>query len=143
ERRPPRLRSTAWNVTQLERATTAIASRKCDMTSHGFRSKATVIAPSGTCATVPAAAAAATHATDRRRPEVRKPIHAVTTAESIAIPEMTRFENSTTAWYPVLGTRLPAVQFGQCGQPRPEAVSRTRPPVTTTIHSRPSVTTAA
>ena len=45
-------------VAQVESETTAMASRKCDMTRYGFRSNATVIAPSGTCATVPAAASA-------------------------------------------------------------------------------------
>src|SRR4051795_4557001 len=100
----PRPLATAWNVTQAATATTAIASRKWDMTSQGFRSKAPVTAPSGTCATVPAAAATAPHATLRRIPGVRNPIQAVATAASMAIPEITRFENSITAWYPVLGT---------------------------------------
>ena len=79
-------------------ATTAIASRKCDITSSGLRSKATVIAPSGTCATVPAAAAAAPHATARCSAGVRNAITAVITAATMAKPEITRFENSITEW---------------------------------------------
>ena len=79
-------------------ATTAIASRKCDITSSGLRSKATVIAPSGTCATVPAAAAAAPHATARCSPGRRNAITAVITAATMAMPEITRFENSITEW---------------------------------------------
>ena len=57
-----------------------------------------MIAPSGTCATVPAAAAAAPHATARRNPGRRNAITAVITAATMAMPEITRFENSTTEW---------------------------------------------
>src|SRR5437764_10123866 len=62
-RRPPTTERAAAGrkmatVAQVESETTAMASRKCDMTRYGFRSNATVTAPSGTCATVPAAASA-------------------------------------------------------------------------------------
>ncbi len=41
------------------------------MTRYGFRSNATVTAPSGTCATVPAAAIASTWAMRRSTPATR------------------------------------------------------------------------
>ena len=45
----------------------------------------------------------------------------------------TRLPNSMKPWIPISGvfTSESAVHFGQVGQPRPEEVSRTSPPVPT------------
>ncbi len=45
----------------------------------------------------------------------------------------TRLPNSMTPWMPISGvfTSESAVHFGHVGQPSPEEVSRTRPPVPT------------
>src|SRR4029079_3689655 len=68
---------------------------------------------------------------------------AVATEASIATPEITRLVNSITAWYDADGTSWFASQVGQCGQPSPDAVSRTRPPVVTTSQSSARGTSAA
>ena len=55
---------------------------------------------------------------------------------------MARLENSISAWAESWGTSAFAEHVGQCGQPRPDAVRRTRPPVVTTSHRITSVATA-
>ena len=46
-------------------------------------------------------------------------------------PVIVRFTDSTSALYWSGGTTLPRAQVGQSGQPRPDPVRRTAPPVTT------------
>ncbi len=129
-------------VPQVANVSTSIASRKWDMTRNGFRSKATVTAPSGTWSTVPAAATTSAVVTSSI-PRRRRAISAIPTEASIARPEMTRFENSIRACDESAGSRLLESQVGQCGQPSPDDVSRTRPPVVTTSHRSPSEKAAA
>src|SRR6478609_4719477 len=55
------------------------------------------------------------------------------TATAASAKVSSRLPNSMTPWIPISGvfTSEPSVQRGHVGQPRPEAVSRTAPPVTT------------
>ncbi len=46
-------------------------------------------------------------------------------------PVTVRFTNSTRAWYSSGATIRPSAQVGQSGQPSPDPVTRTAPPVTT------------
>ena len=46
-------------------------------------------------------------------------------------PVTVRFTNSTMAWYSHGATTRSSAQVGQSGQPRPDPVRRTAPPVTT------------
>ena len=55
---------------------------------------------------------------------------------------MARLENSISACAESCGTSALVVQVGQCGQPSPDAVRRTRPPVVTTSHRITSDATA-
>jgi hypothetical protein len=55
---------------------------------------------------------------------------------TIARLAMTRFENSTSEWYPRAGRNAPGWQPGQCSQPRPDPVILTVAPeatITTSI----------
>src|SRR4051812_330981 len=85
------------------------------------------------------AAASAASRKARSAAGVRYASTAVTTLAITPKPEMMRFEYSITAWAEPAGIRLPGSQFGQSVHPRPDAVRRTRPPVTTTSHSSPRV----
>ena len=56
---------------------------------------------------------------------------------------ITRFTNSTNAWYDAGATIELSVQRGQVGQPRPDEVSRTAPPVTTIAPSNTAAATVS
>ncbi len=67
------------------------------------------------------------HGLPQRAAMIARPTTTHTTSVSI------RLVNSMIPWMPIaaVGARSPPVQVGQVGQPRPEPVSRTAPPVTT------------
>ena len=100
-------------------------------TTHGFRSVSTVKPPMIACAGIPSASTKASSRTSRRS----EPHAATNVATAIATSTnvSSRLPNSIAA----CTSRAPCgvndvdVQRGQVGQPRPEPVSRTAPPVTT------------
>ena len=137
----PRAALHASNATTTESATTTSASRKCDMTASGWRSRITVIPPSGICATVPRNAASATLTTHRGSPATRREACQVASDARIPPTAMTRFPNSTIGWKLRAGNGVEP-QRGQLSQPRPDPVSRTKAPDVTTSPSMATVPAA-
>ena len=111
----------------------SIEVRKCTATTNGLRCDSTVMPPSTASTTMIQNWAQPSLVTPRRQglPQraamIARPTRAQTRSVSI------RLVNSMIPWTPIaaVGARSPPVQVGQVGQPRPEPVSRTAPPVTT------------
>ncbi len=106
---------------------------KCSMTTHGFRSVSTVTPPMSACAGTPNSTMAASCTTLRRRGSARNAAISTAAASAPTTKVSVRLPNSTTPWMPSSGvlTSDSSVQLGNVGQPSPESVSRTAPPVTT------------
>jgi hypothetical protein len=106
-------------------------SRKCAATVHGFSPVSTVMPPSTACAGMPTNAATANGVRSRRSERSTASSVASTTAVSTTVS--IRLVNSIAPCcaYSEVGTSESDVQLGQVGQPSPEPVSRTTPPVTT------------
>jgi hypothetical protein len=88
----------ASKTTTTESATTTRASRKCDMTASGWRSRITVIPPSGIWATVPRNAVSATQTTQRGSPATRRDACQVASEARIPQTAITRLPNSIIGW---------------------------------------------
>ena len=101
------------------------------MTVSGLRPVRTVRPPSAACTTMPRKSSSAGLRRSRRPARQAVTRAAATAAESTKVS--IRLPNSITPWAPIsrVTTRLWSVQRGNVGQPSPEAVSRTAPPVTT------------
>ncbi|OLB81180.1 MAG: hypothetical protein AUI14_04320 [Actinobacteria bacterium 13_2_20CM_2_71_6] len=114
-------------------AITAIDSRKWLATSHGFRWVRTVAPPSRICAGIPAKTSAAQVIRSRRRETCATASTSPATARMPTTLVSVRLPNSIAPWYPsaCVVTRDFSSHWGHDGQPRPEPVSRTAPPVIT------------
>ena len=121
---------TAWTST-TQTPIIAIDTRKWNATIHGFRSVSTVIPPITAWAGIPSPMIAdsriARRSPDRRA--TRKQAIAIMASTNVSV----RLPNSIAPCRPRVpwGTYDSSVQRGQVGQPRPEPVRRTAPPVTT------------
>ena len=100
-------------------------------TIQGFSSVSTVIPPTTAWAGTPRASSRARRRTSRS-PD-RQASTRVVTATATSTKVTIRLENSIAPWMPSArcGTKEPGVHSGHVGQPRPDPVSRTTPPVTT------------
>ena len=110
----------------------AIDSRKCRATSHGLRSVSTVMPPSTACAGMPsersAAPAGASPALAPGRDQRERAATAPTHEGQLAVGEL---DDPVDRVLPGRASSEAVVHDGQVGQPSPESVSRTAPPVTT------------
>ena len=109
----------------------AIEQSRWKETIHGFRSVSTVMPPMTACAGMPSAITSASRRRSRRpdcQAATNVPI-ATATSTQVSI----RLPNSIAEWtsYAPCGVSDSSVHRGHVGQPRPEPVSRTTPPVTT------------
>ena len=109
----------------------AIESRKWAATVHGLSPVSTVTPPSTAWAGMPRKAATASGTSDRR--PCRSTATRVASATSPTTKVSIRLPNSIApcSAYSAVGVYDSSVQLGQVGQPSPEPVSRTTPPVTT------------
>ncbi len=107
----------------------AIDSKKCSATSQGLRCVSTVRPPSTAWAGMPSAA---TVASARSRTSAIATSQ-VATATTASTKVSCRLVNSIRPWiaYCLVGVSDESVHLGQVGQPSPESVNRTAPPVTT------------
>ncbi|OAX58019.1 hypothetical protein A5N15_08395 [Rothia kristinae] len=108
-------------------------STKCTPTIQGFRRSHTEKPPTTACTGIPANSRIASQ--NRSRYSVRRRITArtVSTATIPRSPVRVRLPNSMKPWIPISGTLFQesSVQRGQVGQPSPDWVRRTSPPVIT------------
>ncbi len=104
-------------------------SRKWQPTTHGFRSVRTVNPPSTACAGMARKASPASRGARRCDNAAIN----VATATSTSAKVRLRLENSMIPWAALrgFGVSESPLHRGQVGQPSPELVSRTAPPVTT------------
>ena len=122
----------------VDAQTSPIETRKCAATVAGFRWVRTVMPPSTAWTTTPTSGSAATATSRRGRCRRRTSSRTTTSAASATIPTTdvsVRLPNSMYLWMPcgwcTTGVYEPGTHSGQVGQPSPEPVSRTSPPVTT------------
>jgi hypothetical protein len=117
-------------------ATSAAEHKKCSITTHGLSVVRTVAMPITAWAGMPSSrTTAGTMRSRRGRSErnVRTIASSMANAMATSTNVSSRLPNSMRPWTPIsgVGTRESSAQFGTSGQPRPEPVSRTAPPVTT------------
>ncbi len=115
----------------VARATRTAETRKCAATIQGLSSVSTVTPPSIAWAATPTKLHTASARRSRRGE--RKTATSSAIAMTPRTPVSVRLPNSITPCTASSGvfTKLSSVQRGQVGQPRPEPVRRTAPPVTT------------
>ena len=130
-RRGPSAGRAARQASVTVTAMIPMETRKCAATVHGFSPVSTVIPPTTPWAGMPRKATMASVRSDRRRcsstaisvASATRP----TTYASIRLPNSI----SPCSAYAAVGVNESSVHRGQVGQPSPESVSRTVPPVTT------------
>ncbi len=112
-------------------ATRTADSRKCAATVQGFSPVSTVMPPSAACTGMPRKPRTASRRRSRRGD--RHTTTTVATATAASTKVSSRLPNSITPCPASsdVATKLSSVQRGHVGQPRPEPVRRTAPPVTT------------
>src|ERR671927_610757 len=107
--------------------------RKCRPTTHGFSWVSTVMPPMIACAGMLASSPSASRNRSLRSLRRFHKYTSMSAATAARANVRRRLPNSMKPWMPISGvfTRDSLVHRGQVGQPSPEAVSRTAPPVTT------------
>ena len=127
------------------RATRTADASMCRPTTYGFRPVRTVMPPITACSGMYNPIPSASQNRSGRVRRIRTTSRKVTTATSARTKVNRRLPNSITPWMPISGvaTRESGVHRGHVGQPRPDPVRRTRPPVPTMPICTTSVAHAA
>ena len=112
-------------------ATSTIDSRKCAATVHGLSPVSTVTPPSSAWAGMPSRLSTASRRRSRRTEAKTATTVATATTTSAKVSMPVAELDQPVAGESAVGRMLPSVHCGQVGQPSPEPVSRTAPPVTT------------
>src|SRR6478735_245660 len=120
-------------TSRVANTTRAMDTRKCRPTTHGFSWVSTVMPPMMACAGMLASRPRASRNRSLRSLRRFHKYTSIRAATAASANVRRRLPNSMKPWMPISGvlTRELLVHLGQVGQPRPEAVSRTAPPVTT------------